>query len=270
VSDVRYPWHHDGETLVVETPEQTRVEYRVASFGARLSAALVDNAVVAVLVVVLALLALLSNSLIDVLGHYVIVAVVVLAFLVSLFYFVVAELSGNGQTPGKRLLGLRTVMATGHGLTFGAALTRNLARLVDNLPLLWFVPAFTQGKRRIGDLLAGTYVIAEQRDQRPMGKSWLDQLAPSWRELDERRFAALIDVHDQLSVDDLDLLEYLGDRLRAVPTRQGRLRLLAQVARSYVERLGLGAEAAAIEADPTRFLQELGLFLRDRLENQVR
>lgn len=266
----RYPWRHHGETLVIETPEQTRVEYRVASFGARLTAALIDNAVVLGLGLALALVTLLWGGATDMMGGYLVVAVLVLWFLTSLFYFTIAELRGDGQTPGKRMAGLRTVMATGHGLTFGAALTRNLARLVDNLPVLWFVPALTKGKRRIGDLLAGTYVIEEQKRAIADGKGWLDQLAPSWRELTDRRFGSLVSVHDKLSVDDLDLLEYLGDRLRAVPNREQRRHLLAEIARKYVTRLDLAADAEAIDADPARFLQELGLFLRDQLQGGSR
>lgn len=270
MTNLRYPWQHHGETLVVETPEQTRVEYRVATFGARITAALLDNAIVFALGITVLLLAMLVGPLVDMLGGFLITAGLVLWFLVSLFYFVIAELSRDGQTPGKRRLGLRTVMATGHGLTFAAALTRNLARVVDNFPVFWFVPALTKGKRRIGDLLAGTYVVEEQRAPRQPDAGWLDKLAPSWRELQDKQFAGLVATHAALTVEDLNLIEYLGDRLRAVPTQQGRRQLLAEVARSYVTRLELTAEAAAIEADPGRFLQELGLFLRDRFAGEAR
>ena len=266
----RFPWQYHGETLVLETPEQTRVEYRVAPFGARLAAGLLDNAIIFAIGLAVFLFMLLVGPAGGLFRGYLVAVVVTLWFLVSMFYFVVAELRGDGRTFGKRRLGLRAVLATGQGLTLGAALTRNVARIVDNLPLVWFVPALTRGRRRIGDLLAGTFVIEEQREGPTPRRSWLDTLAPSWRELPERRFASLTAAHDRLSVEDLNLIEYLGDRLRALPTRKARQQAMAQIAQRYLERLRLDADRDAVDNDPERFLQELGLFLRDRFEGAAR
>lgn len=266
----RFPWQYHGETLVIETPEQTRVEYRVAPFGARIAAALLDNAIVFGIGLAVLLLMLMVWSAGGLFGDYLVAVVVTLWFLVSMFYFVIAELRGDGRTFGKRRLGLRAVLATGQGLTLGAALTRNVARIVDNVPLLWFVPALTRGRRRIGDLLAGTFVIEEQQERPATRRSWLDKLAPSWGELPERRFAALTAAHDRLSVEDLNLLEYLGDRLQALPTKAARHKAMAEIAQRYVERLQLDADRDAVDNDPERFLQELGLFLRDRFEGAAR
>ena len=40
---IRYPWQDDGEVLVLDSPEQTAVEYRVASFGSRLLVRNIDD-----------------------------------------------------------------------------------------------------------------------------------------------------------------------------------------------------------------------------------
>lgn len=76
------------------------------------------------------------------------------------------ELWMGGQTPGKRLLGLRVVRDDGGTLTLVPALIRNLLRL-DSIPgggvidlalLLW-----TPEGKRLGDLAAGTVVIEEPK-----------------------------------------------------------------------------------------------------------
>ncbi len=49
-------------------------------------------------------------------------------------YFIVFEGVRGGQTPGKRIAGIRVVMDTGHAVTLGAAAVRNLLRAADFLP----------------------------------------------------------------------------------------------------------------------------------------
>ncbi|MES2644032.1 MAG: RDD family protein [Myxococcota bacterium] len=76
------------------------------------------------------------------------------------------ELWMRGQTPGKWVLGLRTVRDDGGSLTLVPALLRNLLRL-DSFPvvaLLDLVVMFLHpSSKRLGDLAAGTVVIDEGR-----------------------------------------------------------------------------------------------------------
>jgi len=92
---------------------------------------------------------------------------VVLLFAINWFYFVAFELALGGQTPGKRLVGLRVVRAGGYPVTWGAVLTRNLLRIVDSMPITYGVAllvAFCEHEhRRLGDLLAGTIVVRERK-----------------------------------------------------------------------------------------------------------
>ena len=46
-------------------------------------------------------------------------------------YFILFEGLRQGQTPGKRIAGIRVVMDTGHAVSFGAAAARNLLRIAD-------------------------------------------------------------------------------------------------------------------------------------------
>jgi len=84
-------------------------------------------------------------------------------FLVSWFYRVLFELYAQGQTPGKKMLGLRVVRPDGSPVDGPASFLRNLLRFADgfmglNLIALLVMtsdPAF----RRLGDLAAGTLVV---------------------------------------------------------------------------------------------------------------
>lgn len=51
-------------------------------------------------------------------------------------YFVYLEYKKNGQTPGKRLFGLRVVTLDGSPLSLGKCLTREAIRYVDMLFVL--------------------------------------------------------------------------------------------------------------------------------------
>jgi uncharacterized RDD family membrane protein YckC len=268
-----FPWEHDGETVAFETPEQTRIEYRVAPLGSRFAAALIDQLVIAVVTVLLWLLviaglfALSGSGVPPATVLYAVALALVFRFLFSLFYFVRGEVRGEGQTWGKRLMKVRAILLTGQGITFGASLVRNLARVVDNIPLLWIVPTLTRGKRRFGDLLAGTIVIEAGRGAAE--KPEIEWLAPSWAELTDRRFYFTGEQAEKLYPDDLNLLEHLEDRLRGLGSMRRRQQVLGEVARRYVERLDIRADEERVLEDPRRFLQELGLFLRDRFEGEA-
>lgn len=73
------------------------------------------------------------------------------------------EAAWRGQTPGKRALGLAVLNDDGTPLRWPAALTRNLLRAVDFLPLLYGVGLVAllanRDFKRLGDLAAGTVVV---------------------------------------------------------------------------------------------------------------
>jgi uncharacterized RDD family membrane protein YckC len=82
----------------------------------------------------------------------------------ALAYFVVAELA-TGRTLGKAVTGLTVQVADGSPLTPGAAIVRNLMRIVDGVPYIlpnllgFIVVASTDKRQRIGDLVAKTVVV---------------------------------------------------------------------------------------------------------------
>jgi len=88
-------------------------------------------------------------------------------FLLDWFYPVLFEAGKRGATPGKRMMGLRVVQATGSPITWGQAIIRNFLRAVDAMPLPTYGFAIvsclaTKRFQRLGDLAAGTVVVYDR------------------------------------------------------------------------------------------------------------
>jgi uncharacterized RDD family membrane protein YckC len=73
------------------------------------------------------------------------------------------EAQMRGQTPGKRLFGIAVLNDDGTPLRWPGALTRNLLRAADFLPLMYAFGLVTmllnRDFKRLGDLAAGTVVV---------------------------------------------------------------------------------------------------------------
>lgn len=88
-------------------------------------------------------------------------------FLMDWLYPVVFEAGRRGATPGKRMVGLKVVQASGAPITLGQAVVRNFLRAVDGLPAFTYVFGLvsclaTRRFQRLGDIAAGTVVIYER------------------------------------------------------------------------------------------------------------
>ena len=81
------------------------------------------------------------------------------------------EVFWDGATPGKKIMGLAVVRDDGAPVDWGAALTRNLLRTVDFLPVLYGVGLASmlasRDFQRLGDIVAGTVVIHREPAYRP-------------------------------------------------------------------------------------------------------
>ena len=87
-------------------------------------------------------------------------------------YFLLFEWLWNGQTLGKRALGIRVIQNTGTALTFYHAAVRNIVRFVDSLPgayaVGFVVAACNRENLRLGDLAAGTLVVHVEERVKPI------------------------------------------------------------------------------------------------------
>ena len=76
------------------------------------------------------------------------------------------EAAWRGQTPGKRVMGLMVLNDDGTPVRWPAALTRNLLRAADFLPVLYglglVAMLMNRDFKRLGDLAAGTVVVYQQ------------------------------------------------------------------------------------------------------------
>jgi len=140
----------------VETPEGIFLRLRSAGVMPRAVAWAVDFGLRLVVVWVMSIL-------LAVLGETGMGLYLITLFVVFWAYPVLFEVLRDGQTIGKKAMGLRVVNANGTPVTWIASIVRNLMRTVDMLPLLYgfgFVAGLIDPRgRRLGDLVAGTLVV---------------------------------------------------------------------------------------------------------------
>lgn len=123
--------------ISIETPEHVVLELELAGFGSRVAAAMLDTLLqVGLLLLIVLVLVLGGVGAVEagVVGGWVSAIIIVLWFAALWGYFTLFEGLGGGRTPGKRRLGIRVVMDTGHPVTFGAAAIRNLFRNASEGP----------------------------------------------------------------------------------------------------------------------------------------
>ncbi len=156
-----------SDKLQIDTPENVLLDAEIAGFGSRCVAGMVDYIILLVLILVVAYvyLRLMARSNLD--GQYVILSLFGLLYVFITFYHLFFEFLWNGQTPGKRVFGLRVVQTNGLPVGTSGTIIRNLLRLFDFLPAFYgmglIVMFATRHTQRLGDLAAGTYVIREQK-----------------------------------------------------------------------------------------------------------
>jgi len=159
------------DAVRIETPEQIAITLPIAGVGTRLLAALLDAAILIGVFLVSLFGALFVGGVISgqtrggdatqVLG-----ALYMLLLAAALFgYFAGLELLWNGQTVGKRALGIRVLRDDGTPVDVASVLARNVMRLVDFLPvgyLIGLISVIVDGRgRRLGDIVGGTIVVRE-------------------------------------------------------------------------------------------------------------
>ena len=158
---------------VEEPPERilgldnVAIELPVAGVGPRALAAFLDYVLVTIVLVVYTV-AVVALGVVVRDRTWVLGVLLLLGwFVIQYGYFAGFELVLDGQTPGKRALSLRVADAAGGRATTRAILVRNGLRIVDLLFGVVFM-AVDPLARRLGDRLAGTLVLHETRDDRPL------------------------------------------------------------------------------------------------------
>ena len=173
-------------TAKVITPENIQFEYRLAGPFRRFPALFLDISIRAAVLTALAVFLTCSGITfllpsLNVLGG---ILLVLSYFFFDWFYGLFFETIWNGQTPGKRISGLRVLSTDGRPISAYQATIRNFLRLGDFAPFaslqmvvaeappVYWVPTagvavlcmlLTSRLQRLGDLAAGTMVVIDER-----------------------------------------------------------------------------------------------------------
>jgi uncharacterized RDD family membrane protein YckC len=258
------------------TPEGVDLSLRLASRSQRLAAFVLDLMIMAAVLVGITIfltIALVSSG---GYGAQLIFVVWLLGFfLLRNGYFIIMELGPRAATFGKRANGLRVVARSGARLTADAVIARNLLREIEfylplsfllyrssegtadawmsTIGLAWaciflFFPMFNKDGLRVGDLLAGTWVISAP--QRVLGAELLEDRseAPDFHFTDEQI--------DAYGVFELQTLEKV--------LREGHPEAMSTVSWTIRQKLGIGDVSTDYE-----FLSAYYAALRARLERKL-
>ncbi|HJR80055.1 MAG TPA: RDD family protein [Anaerolineales bacterium] len=160
------------ETFDIQTPENVAFGYQIAGIGSRFLASLLDTVIVVLLQVVILIVVMLiiragdQTAFSEQISAWVYAVFGMIAAIFYWGYYIFFEMLWNGQSPGKRWVGLRVIRADGTPITLSESLIRNLARLVDFLPAAYGIGIVTmfidKQSRRLGDLAAGTLVVQDR------------------------------------------------------------------------------------------------------------
>ena len=166
------------------TPEGVDLQLELGSAGSRAGAFLIDfilmNLILVALTLAFVFLAVPGT------GQFLLILWLIGFFVLRNGWFSLFEMGSRGATPGKSLMGLRVVARDGARLTGAAVIARNAMREIEIfLPLsflfeqtvrgtadtflvlfalTWsgiflFFPLFNRDRLRVGDLVAGTWVV---------------------------------------------------------------------------------------------------------------
>ncbi|MCB0537529.1 MAG: RDD family protein [Bacteroidetes bacterium] len=154
------------KSIDVETAQQVAINYSLAGVMQRILAFIIDSFAIGVIYYILVLI-LVSffprNSDFSELYVYLIILPIIM------FYHLLFEYFMNGQSLGKRALGIRVIKTNGERPEFIDYLTRWMFRLVDitfSSGIVAVVAVLSTNKsQRLGDIIANTVVIQVQNPQ---------------------------------------------------------------------------------------------------------
>ena len=262
------------------TPEGVDLRLTLATAGERAGAFLVDLLIIGAALIALTIAAAyILAGLGQASAEVILMIWLAGAFVLRNGYFILFELTPRAATPGKRALGLRVVARDGGRLTGEAIFTRNAMREIEVflpmvlllgasavgepvdaamglLALTWsgiflLFPLFNRDRLRVGDFVAGTWVVKAPRRRLSID---LAHDAP-------QRLSRFAFTPPQVAVYGVKELQVLEDVLR-----QRDKRTLMDVARRIRHKIDWRPEPYENDAD---FLAAYYAALRARLEHRL-
>ena len=227
------------------TPEGVDLRLGLASAGQRAGAFLLDAALIGAALGLMTLACVLVGfALHRTAVQWVLVLWLLGFFLLRNAWFLGFELGAKAATPGKRALGLRVAARHGGRLTTDAVFARNAMREIEvflplsflaaggggvdallvGLGLLWtgvfvFFPLFNRDRLRVGDLVAGTWVVLQptrklHADLAASTSAWTG-IAFTPEQVDAYGVAELQVLEEVLRISDRRALRVVAERIRS-------------------------------------------------------
>ncbi|HHP7245985.1 MAG TPA: RDD family protein [Elainellaceae cyanobacterium] len=258
--------------FTVQTPESVELEFTLAGLGNRSLAAVIDYALWSLTISIL--LALLSRAdwlteiLFDWVGNtdaielWFSALLILISFVIYVGYYGVFETIWRGQTPGKRLAKIRVVRDDGRPIGIFQATLRSLLRPIDEFPPFYigaFLIFFNRQEKRIGDIVAGTIVIQENRAIAPADFAVLEDSHALARKLQQTTHLS------QLLPEDFAIIrEFLQRRIDMKP--HARQQVSAELAQQVKAALHLNDDLE--DPPPEVFLEATYLAYQQQSERQ--
>jgi uncharacterized RDD family membrane protein YckC len=172
------------------------------------------------------------------------------AFAVYFFYSLCFENLWNGQTPGKRIMSIRVRREDGSTPVFMDYLIRWIFRIPDIVvsagTLAFLMVSASQKKQRLGDLLAGTVVVMDDRKvQMPLSRILSIK--------DQEDYSPNYPLVTRLKETDVVTLKELVTRAHAHPKHEVYQKLAAETANRMKEIL----EITETPASNLKFLKDI-------------
>ncbi|TPJ75681.1 RDD family protein [Mesorhizobium sp. B2-6-2] len=228
------------------TPEGVDLRVKLADAGTRASGFLLDVVIIVVAAVIVSLVMIFGLAGLGIQDAQPLFIVwIIFIFFLRNVYFIAFEAGRRAATPGKRMVGVRVASRSGAGLTIDQVIARNLMREIEVfLPLsilaarasadvadtlttifglVWALlfslfPLFNRDRLRIGDLLAGTWVVeapkvalVEDLSQRKDPVAARFQFSPA--QLDAYGIAELQKLEEVLRRDDYSALKAVAETI---------------------------------------------------------
>lgn len=282
----------DARARHIVTPEGVELTFTLAGAGDRAAAYVLDVIFMIAAIVVLAIAVGIAGG-----GPWMSAFLLIAAFIVRNFYFVVFETRWQGLTPGKRIVGIRVVDARGGQLEAGAILGRNLIREIEVWQPLAFLlaggdmwpdaptwakfvsggwlfvfllmPLFNRDRLRIGDMLGGTRVVVQPK---PLllpdlaDAAVLPQLMPmGWAQPDLKPIFPF--KPEQLDIYGIYELQVLEGVLRGDAMTAAHLEAMSTVAQKIHAKINYHVAVRAHQYE--RFLRDFYTALRAHLEKKL-
>jgi len=276
----------------IETPEGVILPIELGQRGERAVAFILDFLIVMGIIIalyVLLIMVILGGQFGGV--GWLFALVMLASFFIRSFYFAFFELRWQGTTPGKRTMGLRVIDRAGGPLTPQAVLARNLMREVEIfLPItvlisgtfkgeIWetlatigwlavfmFMPLFNRDALRVGDMIAGTWVVTAPKAMLLQDLAHSEAAGEAAGEAEAKTAPFYTFTTKQLDAYGIYELQTLEGVLRDQRSTAAEVR--EEVARRIRLKIDMPQPDPA-NPDTERFLREFYTAMRARLERRM-